>query len=78
MAGVADDAGGFVGGDERAAGFGGVEGEDEVVEALEFGFDFVEFGAEAEGAGFALGDAGLRGAWSRSQHLGFTQPSRAR
>lgn len=61
MAGVADDAGGFVGGDEGAAGFGGVEGEDEVVEALELGFDFVEFGAEAEGAGFALGDAGLRG-----------------
>ena len=59
MPGVADDARLFICGDERAAGFGGVVGEDEVVDGLKLGFHFFEFGAEAEGEGFALGDAGL-------------------
>ena len=60
MAGVADDARFFIRGDEGATGCGAVEGEDEVVEAREFGLHFLELGAQAEGAGFALGDAGLR------------------
>ena len=55
---IADDARFFIRGDEGAAGFGLVVGEDEVVEPFVLGFYFFELGAEAEGAGFALGDAG--------------------